>query len=81
MIIAVDGLKVTRSTLNKVIGDHAPGDRVKVHAFRRDELFEVDVIVGAPDKRAAWFTLNDKATPDQLARRAAWLGTGRRPGG
>jgi predicted metalloprotease with PDZ domain len=53
---------------------------VKVHAFRRDELFEVDVTIGAPDKRAAWFTLDDKATPAQLAHRAAWLGAGRRQG-
>jgi predicted metalloprotease with PDZ domain len=81
VIIAVDGLKVTRGTLNKVIGDHAPGDRVKIHAFRRDELFEVEATVGAPDKRAAWFTLDDHATPEQLARRAAWLGTGQRSGG
>jgi predicted metalloprotease with PDZ domain len=80
VIIAVDGLKVTRSTLNKVIGDHAPGDRVKIHAFRRDELFDVDVTIGAPDMRAAWFTLDDKATPAQLANRAAWLGAGRRQG-
>lgn len=73
VIVAVDGLKVTRGNLLKVIGERAPGDRVKLHAFRRDELFEVDVDVMAPDKRAAWFTLDDKATPEQLARRAAWL--------
>ncbi len=73
VIVAVDGLKVSRSTLNKVIGECTPGERVRVHAFRRDELFEVDVTVGAPDARAAWFTLDERATPEQLARRAAWL--------
>lgn len=80
VIIAVDGLKVSRSTLNKVVGERAPGDRLKIHAFRRDELFEVDVIVGAPDKRAAWFTLDETATAEQKARRAAWLGVGARAG-
>jgi predicted metalloprotease with PDZ domain len=75
VIVAVDGLKVSRSTLNKVISERTPGDRVRVHAFRRDELFEVDVTVGAPDARAAWFSLDERATPEQLARRAAWLGS------
>jgi len=74
VIIAVDGLRVGRSSLYRVIGERAPGERVKMHAFRRDELFEVDVVLGAPEKKAAWFSLDEHASPEAVARRTAWLG-------
>lgn len=73
VIVAIDGLKASKGSFYRVIGERSPGERVHIHAFRRDELFEVDVVVGAPEKKAAWFALDDKATAEQLARRAAWL--------
>ncbi|HEY1098667.1 MAG TPA: PDZ domain-containing protein [Myxococcota bacterium] len=73
VIIAVDGLKVNKGSLHRVIGERAIGERVHVHAFRRDELFEVDVVVGAPEHKAAFLTVDDKAGADVVARRAAFL--------
>lgn len=72
LIVAVDGLRVSKGSLNRVIGDRAIGDTVHLHAFRRDELFEVDAVILAPEKKAAWFTIDD-TDAEQTARRAAWL--------
>ncbi len=46
VIIAVDGLRVTAATLDKVVASRQPGDVVEVHAFRRDELMPFKVTVG-----------------------------------
>lgn len=43
VIIAVDGLRVNAKSLDAAIQKRAPGDRIRVHAFRRDELYEATV--------------------------------------
>lgn len=43
LVIAVDGLKVEADRWEAMLKRHRPGDRLKVHAFRRDELMEFDV--------------------------------------
>ncbi len=72
VIIAVDGVKVGRSSLAKLVDERAPGDRLHVHAFRRDELFETDVVLLPPEPQAAYFTIDD-GDPAEAARRRAWL--------
>lgn len=47
-IIAIDHLQVTDATMREVIERYQPGDVVKVHAFRRDELIELELIWQAP---------------------------------
>jgi predicted metalloprotease with PDZ domain len=42
-IVAVDGLRPGRGGLDAVLAKRRPGETVKVHAFRRDELLEFDV--------------------------------------
>ncbi|MBL3960719.1 PDZ domain-containing protein, partial [Bacteroides thetaiotaomicron] len=37
-LIAVDGLRVTGTNLDALLARYRPGDKVEVHAFRRDEL-------------------------------------------
>lgn len=72
IILAVDGLRATRGNLQRLCGDRAPGACVRVHAFRRDELFEVDVVLQAPERDVAFYTLRASDTAaDQ--KRAAWL--------
>jgi predicted metalloprotease with PDZ domain len=41
VLIAVDGLRVTYANLSRVLKRYAAGQRVVVHAFRRDELRSV----------------------------------------
>jgi predicted metalloprotease with PDZ domain len=71
VIIAVDGLRATRGNLSKLVGDRAPGTKLRVHAFRRDEMHEVDVVLKAPELEAAYFTLRTDVDADK--KRAQWL--------
>ena len=73
VIIALDGLKVSRASLLQMLNERAPGDRVHLHAFRRDELIETDAVLQAPPKKAAWFTIDDQAPAEAVARRERWL--------
>jgi predicted metalloprotease with PDZ domain len=73
VVIAVDGIRVGRASLPKIINERAPGDRLRVHAFRRDELFETDVVLLPPEKQAAYFTIDAAAAAAVDARRRTWL--------
>jgi predicted metalloprotease with PDZ domain len=45
-ILAVDGMRVTSTTLNDRLADRAPGDESRVTLFRRDALLTVPVRLG-----------------------------------
>ena len=76
IVVAVDGLRATRGNLARLCGERAPGACVHVHAFRRDELLELDVVLKAPELDVAYFTLRaGDAAADQ--KRAAWLTPGK----
>ena len=51
-----------------------PGDRVTVHAFRRDELLVFDVTLDAAPEDTCHLALASDASAEALARRAAWIG-------
>jgi predicted metalloprotease with PDZ domain len=48
VLIAMDGLRVSETSLKNQLGRKRPGDRVSVHAFRRDELLTIDIELEAP---------------------------------
>jgi predicted metalloprotease with PDZ domain len=48
VLIAMDGLRVNETSLKNQLGRKRPGDRVSVHAFRRDELLTIDIELEAP---------------------------------
>jgi predicted metalloprotease with PDZ domain len=48
VLIAMDGLRVNETSLKNQLGRKRPGDRVCVHAFRRDELLTIDIELEAP---------------------------------
>ncbi len=65
LIIAVDGLKVDAANLDTVLAAYAEGERVEVHAFRRDELMRFSVTLAPSEATTAWLSidgghLNDK---------------------
>ena len=72
-IVALDGLRVTRGNLSRLAAERAPGTRVKVHAFRRDELIEREVALKAPDAETVYFILTPDAPALVVARRDRWL--------
>jgi predicted metalloprotease with PDZ domain len=73
-LVALDGLKASADQLDAYARDRRPGDRVAVHAFRRDELFETTVELVPAPQDTAWLAFDAEATPDAIARRESWLG-------
>jgi predicted metalloprotease with PDZ domain len=77
-LVAVDGLRVVdERALKALLARRKPGDRLKVHAFRRDELLECELELDAPPATEA--TLKFAPRPGARAARllARWLGPGR----
>ena len=73
-LVAFDGLKASSEGLATLLERRAPGERIRVHAFRRDELRMFDVELDAVPLDTCYLTLIEDATPQMLRRRAEWLG-------
>jgi predicted metalloprotease with PDZ domain len=73
LLVALDGLRAEGQDVDRLLVAHAPGDRVRVHAFRRDELMEFELTL-APASPDTWL-MRPQANADAaaLARRKAWL--------
>ena len=56
VLIALDGLRVTPASLERMLARYQPGDTLKIHAFRRDELMEFSLRLTAPDRDTARLT-------------------------
>lgn len=74
-LVALDGLKASAAALEALLAARAPGDRVGVHAFRRDELFAVEVELDAPPADTGYLTLRAEVSTETAALRRAWLGS------
>jgi predicted metalloprotease with PDZ domain len=74
VIVALDGLRVRGSDFQQRIAVSSPGQRVTVHAFRRDELmqFELTLMASAPD--TVYFLVADDPDPSAHGRLEQWLG-------
>jgi predicted metalloprotease with PDZ domain len=73
-LVAIDGLKASPERLATVLARRAPGERVEVHAFRRDELMAFAVTLAAAPTDTCYLTLDTALAAEVAARRAAWLG-------
>jgi predicted metalloprotease with PDZ domain len=72
LLIALDGVRVTATNLDTLLQRYRVGDRIEVHAFRRDEL-KVFKLRFAADE-APQMTLAASGKPAAAVRlRAAWL--------
>ena len=69
-LLAVDGLRVTPTTLDQLLARHQPGDTVHIHAFRRDELMEFTVRLDPLPEDNARLAIREGAYP----LRKQWLG-------
>jgi predicted metalloprotease with PDZ domain len=72
VIVAVDGLRATRGNLEVLVGAHTPGNTVRIHAFRRDELMAFDVTLKAAPTDTCVLTLRDVVDDPTRSRRSAW---------
>ena len=69
ILLAIDGLRVTPTSLDKQLARHQPGDEIHMHAFRRDELMQFTVRLDPAPADIAKFTLAAKS--ERLRR--GWL--------
>ena len=74
IIVAVAGLKVTGNSFDRVLAAREIGVPVKVHAFRRDELFEYDVVPMQAAANTCVLQAQSKMLADVQQRFDAWLG-------
>lgn len=74
VLVAMDGLRVTGAGLDGLLARRKPGERVEVHAFRRDELMRFDVELGEPEADTVTLGLVGKPTALAAMRRRGWLG-------
>ena len=75
VIVAIDGVRTSASSLEGLLSARKPGSVMKGHAFRRDEMFECEVRL----KRAGsdtCYLAEAKARSPLLDR---WLPPGRKP--
>lgn len=72
-LVAFDGLKANGETLRVLLERHAPGDTLRVHAFRRDELGDHTVVLAEPPLDTCYLTFQDKPGEEAIARRVPWL--------
>lgn len=72
VLIAVDGLRVTGNNLDTLLARYAVSDKLTVHAFRRDELMQFDVMLkgdSAPQAKLA----SSKKTVASAKAQENWL--------
>jgi predicted metalloprotease with PDZ domain len=73
-IVALDAFRVDERSLRERLAGRVPGEPVRVALFRREELLEIEVTLGArPYDR---FEVAPRADADEAARARyqAWLG-------
>jgi predicted metalloprotease with PDZ domain len=73
VLIAIDGIRCTASNWELLLGRHRPGDAIRVTGFRRDELFEYEVVLQAPPADTFVLWLEAPCRPPQRRARSQWL--------
>jgi predicted metalloprotease with PDZ domain len=73
VLVAIDGLKVSAASFEGQLARRSAGDRVEIHAFRRDELMRFEVELAPASEDAIRLTAA-KAAPRARALRKGWLG-------
>jgi len=67
VIVAVDNLRVSKATIEKMLSVFLPGQKIYVHAFRGDELMTFEVVLDKPKQDTIYLTIDDASKLD------AWL--------
>ncbi|MDR1660964.1 MAG: PDZ domain-containing protein [Azoarcus sp.] len=74
VLIAIDGLRVDGDNLQKLLARRRAGERVEIHAFRRDELMRFDVELGAAPLNTVKLSLDSRSGGKARELRQGWLG-------
>ena len=73
VIIACDNIKVDKSNLESLLTSYPDHASVTLHAFRRDELYDVELQLKPAPANTVYFTMSDEVTTEQLTARNDWL--------
>ena len=73
VVIAVEGLRVSGRNLADAIASFAPGSRVQVHAFRRDELMCFELNLAEPPRDTCFLAIDMTIETVRREARDAWL--------
>ena len=74
VLVAFDNLRVTPATIDRLLARYAPGDALRVAAFRRDELMQFEVRLATQPPGRQVLAALDKPASGALRLRRAWLG-------
>jgi predicted metalloprotease with PDZ domain len=74
VIVAMDGIRVTPRTLERRLAQLKPGDRARLHVFRRDELHEIPIAFAAAPPDTCVLRLDKRAPARAASLRRGWLG-------
>jgi predicted metalloprotease with PDZ domain len=74
-LIAFDGIKASSDALALLMERRAPGSTLAVHAFRRDELMQTEIILAAAPLDTCYLVIDEAAAPAIADRRLSWLGS------
>ena len=72
-LLAMAGLRVTASSLNRRLDDYRPGDQVTLTLFRRDELRQAEVVLGVRPFNCLQMRPAAEATDAQKSLFSQWL--------
>lgn len=73
IIIAINNLQVTKSNIDKVINSYKPGNKISVHAFRRDELHKFELTLQEAELTSCYLELNKETDSSTTNKRNTWL--------
>jgi len=73
-IVAEAGFRVDRAALWDRLCERGPGGRLRLTVFRRDELVDVPVVLGAAPEDTVWLEPDPDASPAQRAAFEGWCG-------
>jgi predicted metalloprotease with PDZ domain len=76
VLVALDNLRITATSLDALLKRRLPGDEVKIHAFRRDELMKFRVRLDAPPADQATLAPAPRVSAPARALLKQWLGRG-----
>ncbi|HEX2164149.1 MAG TPA: PDZ domain-containing protein, partial [Thermoanaerobaculia bacterium] len=74
-LLAIDGFRLPPRGLAERLACHRPEQTVELLAARRERLIRLPVALGAEPARPWRLEIDPDASPEQRARRAAWLGS------
>ena len=74
-LVAVDGIRVTRDSLDTLVSGVEQGAEAEIHAFRRDELMRFRARPRPAPADTCELRVLPDAPQDTVRRRAAWLGS------